>query len=220
MKEMTITSAEVLGPTAAIAPKRRGNRATRVPAIIEASINVFATEGNAGFTQRRIASDAGIRLRTLQHYFSTREELLRATIEEFVGRYIERYRVIALDKLRSPEARLDALVDDVFSTILTGPGARASTFALECWSLAEHEEFVREEVAKVDEQFMEMFSGLVAKISPTLTSAECSLRAALLLSHLQGLLVFIRRAGDNKPELETFRHATKVVWKAISKAAQ
>lgn len=219
MKEMTITSAEVLGPTAASTPKRRGNRATRVPAIIEASINVFATEGNAGFTQRRIASDAGIRLRTLQHYFSTREELLRATIEEFVGRYLERYRVIALDKLSSPEARLDAIVDDVFST-LTGPGTSMSTFALECWSLAEHEEFVREEVAKVDGQIMEMFAGLVAKISPTLTSAECTLRAALLLSHLQGLLVFIRRSGDNKPELEAFRHATKVVWKAISKAAQ
>jgi AcrR family transcriptional regulator len=219
MKDIAITSAEVLGQTPATTPRRRDGRATRVPAIIDASMNVFATEGNAGFTLRRIASDAGISLRTLQHYFSTREDLLRTTIEAFSTRYLERYRALARDKLYSPEARLEAIVDNVFS-IFTGSSSSASAFVIECWSLAEHEEFVREEVAKIEGQFMEIFAGLVAKISPTLTSVECTLRAALLLSHLQGLLVFIRRATDNKPDLDAFRLATKVVWKAISKAAQ
>jgi AcrR family transcriptional regulator len=190
-----------------------------VPTIIEASINVFATEGNAGFTQRRIASEAGIRLRTLQHYFSTREELLRATISEMTGRYLERYRTIARDERRTPEARLEGIVDDTFS-ILTGPGASASAFALECWSLAEHEEFVREETTKVVASFLVIFAGLVADVSPTLTAAECKLRAALLVSHLEGLLVFIRRAGFSNAELEAFRLVTKVVWKGISTAAQ
>ena len=37
-----------------------------VPEILDVSIKVFASEGR-GVTQRRVASDAGIRLVTLQH---------------------------------------------------------------------------------------------------------------------------------------------------------
>jgi AcrR family transcriptional regulator len=217
MKEMTITSAEVLGTTATSTPRRRGTRATRVPAILEVAINVLATQGNAGFTQRRIANDAGIRLRTLQHYFSTREELLRATVEESVKLYLGRYLTVAKDTLRSPEARLDAIVDETFS-MLTGPSANLSAFALECWSLATHEEFVRKYMTDAQGEFKEMFAGLVAKINPTLAEGECALRGALLVSHLQGLVVFTRLAGSSMPDLDAFRFATKVVWRALSKA--
>ncbi|CAM2169481.1 TetR family transcriptional regulator [Paraburkholderia sacchari] len=220
MKEMTITSEAVLGTTGG-AHLRRGNRTTRVPAILEVAIKVFATQGNAGFTQRRIASDAGIRLRTLQHYFNTREELLRAAIEEMVKRHIERYMAIAKDNRQSPEARLDALVDETFSVLtVQGAGLSASAFALECWSLAEHEDFARELMARVTGEFQEMFVGLVAKINPTLTAAECALRGAQLVSHLYGLIVFIRRAGDFSPDMDAFRQVTKVIWKALSKAPQ
>ncbi|MGF6785905.1 TetR/AcrR family transcriptional regulator [Paraburkholderia sp. 35.1] len=219
MKEMTITSAEMLGSSAPAEPRRRGNRTTRVPEILEVAISVFATEGNAGFTQRRVASDAGIRLSTLQHYFGTREDLLRATLRAMANRYLELYRTLARDKLRSPEARLDAIIDEAFAA-LTRPGTSTSAFALESWSLAEHEDFARDLTAEITGEFQEIFAGLVAKINPALTSGECALRGALLVSHLQGLVVFIRRAGDNAPDLGAFQTAAKVVWKALSKAPQ
>ena len=219
MKEVRITSAEVLGTMDTSPPKRRGNRATRVPAIIEVSMNVFNSHGNAGFTQRRVAGEAGIHLRTLQHYFSSREERLRAVFEEFNQRYLDRFRSIAQDKSRSPEACLNAIVDETFA-VLTETGINVSAFVLEAWSLAEHERFAHDVVAKGCDEFQDMFAKLVARMNPSLTAGECTLRGALLLSHLQGLAVFIRRAGDNKPELDAFRHATKVVWKGISTAAQ
>jgi AcrR family transcriptional regulator len=219
MKEMTITSADVRAETEAGTPRRRGNRTTRVPAIIEAAIRVFASEGNGGFTQRRIANDAGIQLRTLQHYFSTREELLRATIDSFIGGYLEHYRAIAQDKLRPPEARLEAIVDEAFA-VLTAPDNQVSAFVLECWSLAEHETFLRDVMAETTVSFQDLFAGLVAKINPALTSGECSLRAALLLSQLQGLVVFLRRSGENMPDLGDFRRAMKVVWRALIKAPE
>ncbi|SEJ89648.1 TetR/AcrR family transcriptional regulator [Paraburkholderia diazotrophica] len=218
MKDLTISSAD-LGNTAADAPRRRGNRSTRVPAIIEVAIDVFASEGNAGFTQRRIASDAGIRLRTLQHYFSTREELLRAAIEAFTNRYFEHYRTIAEDKLRPPEARLDIIVDEAFSVLTATGGNRVSAFVLECWSLAEHEPFLRALMAKSTANFQELLAELIAKINPTLASGECTLRGALLLSHLQGLVVFLRRSEASTPDPDSFRHAMKVVWRALSKAS-
>jgi AcrR family transcriptional regulator len=218
MKDLTISSAE-LDNTAADAPKRRGNRTTRVPAIIEVAIEVFASEGNAGFTQRRIASDAGIRLRTLQHYFGTREELLRATIVAFTDRYFEHYRTIVQDSSRPPEARLDDIVDAAFSVLTATGGNRVSAFVLECWSLAEHEPFLHTLMSKSTADFQSLLAELVAKINPSLAPAECKLRGALLLSHLQGLVVFLRRGDANPPDPDSFRHAMKVVWRALSKTS-
>ena len=218
MKEMTITSAEMLGSSAAAKPRRRGNRSTRVPEIIEIAINVFATEGSAGFTQRRVASDAGIRLSSLQHYFSTREELLRATLETLGKRYVDLYRKLAKDKLRSPEGRLDAIADELFAILQSG--SNASAFALEWWALAEHEAFARDLLAEMMGTLQETFAGLVAQINPSLTSRECALRGALLHSHLVGLIVIIRRAGGISPDINDLKAATKVVWKALSTAPQ
>jgi AcrR family transcriptional regulator len=219
MKNMTIALVKAPAAGTAGQPKRRGNRTTRVPQILEVAIKVFASGGGAGFTQTRVASDAGIRLNTLQHYFGTRDELLRSTIEEMTKRYLVQYRALAKDKRRSPEERLDAIVDEAFEA-LTGPSSIANAFALHCWSLAEYEAFVRDLMMEVIGEFQDVFSGLVAKINPSLPSGECTLRGALILSHLQGLMVFTRRAGDNAPDLDALRAATKVVWKALSTASQ
>jgi AcrR family transcriptional regulator len=211
MKELTIPPIEIQRQE----PKRRGNRATREPEILEVAIKIFASEGNAGFTQTRVASGAGIRLSTLQHYFGTRENLLQCTIKETAKRYLERYRTLVKNKAQSPEARLDAIVDDVFAE-LTNPESTMSAFALQCWSLAESEAFVNGLMAEINGEFQELFAGLVAKVNPMLAAGECTLRGALILSHLEGLMIYIRRTGDNLPDLGTLRTATKAVWKALS----
>jgi AcrR family transcriptional regulator len=219
MKDITISSAEIRGERASGEIARRGNRTTRVPEILEVAINVFASEGSAGFTLRRIAHDAGIRLRTLQHYFGTRDELVRCTIEEMVKRNLELYRSLARDKQLPPEARLERIVDATFAA-LTGPGSILSAFAFECWCLAEHEAFVDDLMKKVSEEFQAMFADLVAKINPTLPSGECALRGALLLLQWQGLIVFTRRRGDSAPDTDALRVATKAVWRALSTPQQ
>ncbi len=84
-------------------PKRRGNRTTRIPEIVEAAINVLAQYGNAGFALRRVASDVGIHLATLQHYFPTREDLLRAASETVATRYLTLYESVVDDDDLSPE---------------------------------------------------------------------------------------------------------------------
>lgn len=92
MRKMTLPSAAIFDPLADEPARRRGNRKSRVPEIIDVSINVLIAEGYAGYTINRVANDAGIRLSTLQHYFSNREALLRATLEEIAKRYFERFR--------------------------------------------------------------------------------------------------------------------------------
>jgi AcrR family transcriptional regulator len=219
MEIMSITSDEIRGQDAKGASKQRGNRTTRVPEILEVAIHVFAREGNAGFTQRRVAADAGVRLSTLQHYFGSRESLLQSTIEELGKRYLERFRLLAGDALRTPEARLETLLDETFAA-LTGPDNVVSPFALEVWCLAEHQASVRDLMETVSGDFQEVFSKLVAEINPALAHDECRLRGALIYSHWQGLIVFLRRSGRNAPDTAAFRTATKVVWKALSNASK
>jgi AcrR family transcriptional regulator len=219
MKDLKITSNEIRGADPVPEPKRRGNRTTRVPEILDVAIKVFAAVGYIGFTQRRIANEAGIRLSTLQHYFGTRDELLRTAILEMAHRYIAAYRELAKDNARSPDDRLERLVDQVFE-MLTGPESYASAFALHCWSLAEHEPFVKELMVDNQSHLIEMFAGLVAKLNPSLPSGECALRAELIVSHLEGLVVFIRRRGHYETDWDALKVATKAVWKALSRAPQ
>jgi len=202
-------------PTPAV--KRRGNRITRVPEILEVSIAVFAAEGAAGFSQRRVASEAGIRLNTLQHYFRTRDELLRSTIEEMAKRYLGHYRTIAKDKDRSADARLEAIADEAFAAFSeTGPGL--SAFSLHCWSVAEHEVFVRKLMADLTGELVDLLTGLVALINPTLPSAESFSRGQIIASHLLGLIAFTRRVGHSKSDLDALKTSTKQVWRTISVA--
>lgn len=219
MKEITLSSAELGGRDAQSPVRQRGNRSTRIPEILEAAIRVFASEGNVGFTQRRVAAEAQIRLGTLQHYFGSRDALLLATIEEVARRYLDQYRSLSSDSTLSPSARLDAVLDDVFDA-LTDTHNVISPFAFECWCLAEHQAAVRELMVKVSREFQALFSGLVAQINGALPPEECRLRGALLYSHWEGLIVFLRRAGPGGFDVAAFRTATKVVWKAMSVAPQ
>lgn len=71
-------------------------------------------------SQRRIPNEAGIRLNTLQHYFGTREELLRSAIQELARRYIAERRMLTRNNARSLDDRLERIVDQAFD-LLTGP---------------------------------------------------------------------------------------------------
>ena len=219
MKEMTISANALAGKEAASGTARRGNRRTRVPEILEQAIKVFALEGNTGFTQRRVAAATGIRLATLQHYFGTRELLLHGAIEELARRFLKQYRTTATNTAMSPEARLDNILDATFAA-LTDPDNVVSSFALECWCLAEHLESVSELMAQVSGDFQEIFSRLVAEINVDLPPDECRIRGALLYSHWQGLIVFLRRSKHNTPDVYAFQIAAKAVWRAVSKASK
>ncbi|MGI4903005.1 MAG: TetR/AcrR family transcriptional regulator [Janthinobacterium lividum] len=196
--------------------KRRGNRTTRIPEILDCAIRVFATSGDAGFTQRRIAAEAGIRLGTLQHYFDSREALLRAAIEESSGRYLQALRELVTDFTRAPEERLEILVDQTFATF-SDPQTLISPFALESWSLAEHNEWMREITERVTESYHALFSDLVGQLNPKLTVEESWIRGAFIYSHWQGLLVFLRRSKFGRVQPMALKDSVKSKWVAVAK---
>ncbi|AFQ51723.1 TetR/AcrR family transcriptional regulator [Burkholderia cepacia] len=217
MKKLTLTSAAIFDPQTTAPVRRRGNRESRVPEIIDVSIGVLIAAGYAGYTINRVANDAGIRLSTLQHYFSTREALLRATIEEIARRYFERFRGFAENRNRSPQARLESIIDDAFADFVK-PGLSAGV--IESWGLAQHEPFARDVIVDVQKQFTRLFALLVGEINPELSTEERELRGALIVSSCQGLVIFLRWNEGDAAHLHAFRKAVKAVWNGIGMAGE
>ncbi|KHK56550.1 TetR family transcriptional regulator [Burkholderia sp. A9] len=217
MKKLTLTSAAIFDPQTTAPVRRRGNRESRVPEIIDVSIGVLIAAGYAGYTINRVANDAGIRLSTLQHYFSTREALLRATIEEIARRYFERFRGFAENRNRSPQARLESIIDDAFADFVK-PGLSAGV--IESWGLAQHEPFARDAIVDVQKQFTRLFALLVGEINPELSMEERELRGALIVSSCQGLVIFLRWNEGDAAHLHAFRKAVKAVWNGIGMAGE
>ena len=213
MEKITIASEDMPGTRGKPRPRKRGNRASRVPEIIEASVRVLTSDGYAKYSVNRVAAEAGIFLSTLQHYFPSREHLLRETIREYVNRYVGRYRTVACNKLLSPQQRLDAIVDGFVEDF---GASDAAGFVLEVWALAEHEPFAAELVSATNGQFRQMFDQIVSEASPSLSPEERAVRCALLTAHADGLVLFLRRSGDGAPDLSAIRQGIKVVWHALA----
>lgn len=215
MKKFPLPSTVVLGEQGPESARRRGNRRSRVPQIIDVSINVLIDAGYGGYAINRVATEAGVRLSTLQHYFANREALLRATLEEISRRYFERFLALAENKGRSAEERLASIMDDAY-TELSKPGFPASIF--EAWGLALHEEYAREIVAGIQRQYQALFAKLVGEINPSMSIDETDIRGALLTSSLQGLIVYLRWTEDSPARRQEFKKTMKIVWKGLSSA--
>lgn len=198
--------------------KRRGNRASRVPEIIRVSTSVLAEWGASGYSINRVAAEAGIRLSTLQHYFGTREQLLQATIRDIYSRYVDSYVQLCSDDTKSPEKRLDAVADLIFDDLLVG-NSDVSAFVLECWALAEREPRIREMVEEGSKQFQKIWCGLIAEMNPNLSHAECVVRATLIETHAEGLMVFCKRSRPTGRDLNALRRATKATWQGLGRAS-
>lgn len=143
--------------------------------------------------------------------------MLTATIREMYGRYIERYAKLSSNKLQSPEDRLNTIIDEFFDEVLAA-SSNVTPFVLECWTLAEHDPSVKELVGEGNKQFQQIWHDLIAAINPSLPAEECAIRATLIEAHAQGLMIFCRRGGPGLPDQEALRQATKVLWRAMSKA--
>ena len=58
--------------------------------ILEVAYHILAKEGYQGFTMRRIASEAKMHLKTLQHYYATKKDLLMGTLRYTVTKYYKK----------------------------------------------------------------------------------------------------------------------------------
>lgn len=97
-------------------------------AILDAARDLFAKEGYAGLSMRRLAERIGYTPRTIYLYFADKDDLLSELIEEDVGRLADRLEAAA--EHADPGERLDAVALAYVAFGLENPHAYEAAFML------------------------------------------------------------------------------------------
>jgi AcrR family transcriptional regulator len=174
-------------------------REKRIDEIVEVAVELFAKEGAAGFSMRRVASLAGVTLSTLQHYFGKGENLLQITINSITARYIDRLRAIEHDLSVPARERFHVITDEIISWS-TDPVVSDCYFEL--YALASRDK----EVARLLEEVYVAYHGLltdfVAKLNPALTRDRAAMIALMIGAHIDGVMIFRYRGAPAMPDTD------------------
>lgn len=170
----------------------------RAAEILGTARDLFIQGGYAEMTMRQVADRVGISLSNVQHYFPTREDLLRAMLEEVMNSYDPAYAEIQA-KFDSPRERLAASM-----RYLLADSRKAATERLfvEIWSLATRDPMVREIFDVMYTHHRHNITALVAAANPKLSPGQAARRAALVAMQIEGLMLLISEAKPKHSELK------------------
>jgi len=194
-----------------LAPDELGER--RI-CILEAARDLLATEGYHSFTMRRIASRAKMHLKTLQHYYPTKRNLLLGTLQYTLSKYYEEYWKM-VDKYDENPRETFRLVIQFLLDDLRNP--TTSRFFPELWALSSRDP----DAALAMDHLYSLYRGIVDKlirgINPTLSRHKSAQRTFAVVAMIEGMTLFV---GQGKPEhkelndidAEIINAATQIVF--------
>lgn len=176
---MNASNVKELAPGTAV----HGKGKKRVKEILQAATEILAFEGYSKFTMRRIAERVGVTLRNVQYYFSTKEGLFQAVIEQRLQFDVESATKVVEQEGLSDEERFLAFVDLSLEEN-TMPFIRGIQFEL--WALSNHDPFA----AKCRDHMTSVYSAFICELIKPLTPGQSQKtrqkKAVILLSMLQG----------------------------------
>jgi AcrR family transcriptional regulator len=103
-------------------PKQVDHTARRLE-LLEAMMRITRKDGWDGVSLRKLAAEAGVSMGMVQHYFTTKDEMLRFAIEMMAEDTRQRIRRRVADLPEPPTPRL--LVETVLTEMIPDPGRRA-----------------------------------------------------------------------------------------------
>jgi AcrR family transcriptional regulator len=194
------TSKESLSDSSVATGRRSTARGkVTVERLLSIATEIFCSEGYGEFTMRRVASASSISLSNLQFYFKKKEDLLSCVIDRTTGEYLEQYRQLAVDTSRPPTERLEIVLRRLLDEVKK---PRVQALFINIWALAQTHEFARDIVERIYSEQREVIAGFVRQINPKLTDHDCSIRAALISSQVEGLMVLIPQRTEFPVELK------------------
>jgi AcrR family transcriptional regulator len=153
-------------------------------------------KGYAQFSMRNAAAEAGLRLANVQYYFPTRNDLVRALMQDTQERYRAAYRECLLETPPDARKRFNAILEFNLSDV-ANPETRR--FFTQMWALLDT---LDAESGHLLNEFYEMvvaaWSARIAEVDPTCSAGEARRRATLLASMIEGLVI-VRGAHSESP---------------------
>jgi AcrR family transcriptional regulator len=179
----------------------------RVQEILQVARLIFAREGYAGLSMRRLASELGMSLSNLQHYYQSKDFLLEALLLYTMNTFQEKIDQIAetMDK----SSRIDQLKStiDMFLEELNDPVTHGLFF--EIWAMAGRNTFASLLMDKMLARERKTIYKLIQGLSPEISDEQAMLRAILIVAQIEGLMLFRLHRSDNNSEVAAIHDALR-----------
>ena len=168
--------------------------------ILQAAYAVLSTEGYQGFTMRRIANQAQMHLKTLQHYYATKKDLLMETLRHIIlEKYREFWEVLSRKRAENPREIL-RLVVTYFLNDIKDP--ITSRFFPELWALATHDSDAAFVMDHLYSLYRKNMNELIRAINPTLSEQKSAQRTVAVVAMVEGLILFMGHGKKRSSELQ------------------
>lgn len=160
----------------------------RVCAILEEAKNILVEEGFAELSFRNIAKRVGIKVGNITYYFPTRKRLLEELAVYIFDRWDAGFRQRVPARLTDPREFFDYSIRYM---IEENKRHRTNALLQEMWAMASRSDVVMRMLDVFYTKMRAWIDGVLANVNPALPVRSRRLRAALMASQIEGLMVLI-----------------------------
>ena len=192
-----VTTAAQANSSRSVNGYRRGDE-TR-SSLLAAAHRVLVTAGYANFSMRRVATEAGVSVGNLQYYFSTKDTLTAALLDNVIEDYL-----VDFDAMRStgtPREQFERIIRAVFEDLRTPDTTR---FFPEIWSLSNHEPQLTAKVDGMYARYRAVLAELVTAINPRVDEKKAAQLAVFFSSSIEGHTMFVGHKKPMEQDLEVY----------------
>jgi AcrR family transcriptional regulator len=163
----------------------KGNE--RIRSILEEAKNTLVEEGFSALSFRNVAKQARITVGNVTYYFPTKDDLMVELARYIFDRWEARFR------RNLPKNLTDKTDIFVYSIryMIENKRLKSSSLLLEMWAMANHSTAVMKMLDTFYGKMRAWIEDMLADVTPTLSLQKRRLRAALITSQIEGLIVLI-----------------------------
>ena len=161
--------------------------------ILKSALSLLVNHGASALTLRRIATESGMNVGSLNYYFRSKDDLIRELLDAVISSYEEAFDEIIHEPGASAEVRLGNLVALILEDITT---KKTTRFFPELWAMANHDDFVHDRMNELYERARVSLNELIAEINHRLSADQREILALFISASMEGMTVF---AGYEKP---------------------
>lgn len=164
----------------------------RIRLILEEAKNTLVDEGFSGLSFRNVAKRAGITVGNVTYYFPSKDDLL----VELAGYIFDRWEARFRRNLPSDlTGKMDIFLYSIRYMIDENKRVKSNRLLLEMWAMANHSTAVMKMLDAFYCKMRAWIEKMLADIAPDQSVQKRRLRAALITSQIEGLMVLI---GPNR----------------------
>lgn len=188
----------------------------RAHEILQAARALLAAEGYAGLSMRRVASEVGISLSNVQHYYQSKDALLEALLLYTMN--VFQAKIDAISAAMRSDSPIDRFLStvDMFLDEISDPVTHAIFF--EIWALASRNPFASTLMDKMMARERKTIFNLIRGLAPGMEDDQTMQRAILIVAQVEGLMLFRLDKTARPAEFDAVRASVRKALVALATA--